>query len=64
MELYRRLGYRDLAKSTGCGRRWAVETAYSTFKRVFGEGRMARGLMNIACELAAKVDVYNILLNM
>jgi len=64
VELYRRLGYRDWAKSTGYGRRWAVETVYSTFKRVFGEGCMARGLVNIASELAGKVGVYNMLVNM
>ncbi len=64
VELYRRLGYRDWAKSTGYGRRWVVETAYSTFKRVFGEGCMARGLVNTASELAGKVGVYNMLVNM
>jgi hypothetical protein len=64
VELYRRLGNRDWAKSTGYGRRWAVETAYSTFKQVFGEGCMARSLVNIASELAGKVGIYNMLVNM
>jgi hypothetical protein len=32
----RRLGYDGWARLTGYGRRWAVETSYSTFKRLFG----------------------------
>jgi hypothetical protein len=38
-----------------------VETAYSTFKRVFGEGCMTKMLGNIARELAGKVALYNVL---
>ena len=41
------------------GRRWAVETAYSTFKRLFGEGVMGRSLGSIAVELGGKVALYN-----
>jgi hypothetical protein len=33
----RERGYEAWARITGYGRRWAVETAYSTFKRLFGE---------------------------
>ena len=29
-------------------RRWSVETAYSTFKRTFGEFRMAKTMKNIS----------------
>jgi hypothetical protein len=52
------------SRLTGYGRRWAVETAYSTFKRLFGEGCMAKTLENIARELTAKVALYNMLVNM
>lgn len=64
VEQLRRLGYDEWAKITGYGRRWSVETAYSTFKRVFGEGCMAVKLENIARELTAKVALYNMLVNM
>jgi len=60
---YRELGHDGWARLTGYGRRWAVETAYSTFKRVFGEGCMAVTLENIARELTGKVALYNVLLN-
>jgi hypothetical protein len=62
--LVRSLGYEGWAKLVGYGRRWAVETVYSTFKRLFGEHSMARGVVNIARELAGKVALYNMLVNM
>ena len=62
--LSRSLGHEGWAKLVGYGRRWMVETAYSTFKRVFGEGCMAKTLENIAQELTAKVALYNMLLNL
>jgi hypothetical protein len=31
------LGYEDWTHEKGYGRRWAVETAFSTFKRLFEE---------------------------
>jgi len=62
--LIRELGYGTWAEFTGYGRRWAVETAYSTFKRLFGEGAMGRSLGCIALELAGKVALYNMLVNM
>jgi hypothetical protein len=46
---------------TGYGRRWAVETAYSTFKRLFGESAMGRSLGSIVAELVGKVALYNAL---
>jgi hypothetical protein len=49
---------------TGYGRRWAVETVYSTFKRLFGECSLARSFENIARELEGKVALYNMLVNM
>ena len=59
----RELGYDAWAKLTGYGRRWAVETAYSTFKRLFGEHSLARSFESIARELAGKVALYNVLVN-
>jgi len=57
------LGYDGWARLTGYGRRWAVETAYSTFKRLFGEHSLARSFENIARELVGKVALYNVLVN-
>ncbi len=48
----------------GYGRRWAVETAFSTFKRMFGEHSLARSMDCITRELVAKVSLYNMLVNM
>ena len=60
----RELGYDVWARVTGYGRRWAVETAYSSFKRLFGECSLARSFENIARELVGKVALYNGLVNM
>ena len=60
----RELGYGTWAELVGYGRRWAVETAYSTFKRLFGECAMGRSLESIALELVGKVALYNMLVNM
>jgi hypothetical protein len=62
--MVRELGYDAWAKLTGYGGRWAVETAYSTFKRLFGECSLARSFENIARELVGKVALYNMLVNM
>jgi len=62
--MIKELGYSTWAETVGYGRRWAVETAYSTFKRLFGEGAMGRSLGSIALELAGKVALYNMLVNM
>jgi IS5 family transposase len=59
----RELGYEAWARFTGYGRRWAVETAYSTFKRLFGGHSLARSFENIARELMGKVALYNVLVN-
>ena len=61
--LIRELGYDAWAKLTGYGRRWAVETSYSTFKRLFGELSLARSFENIVRELVGKVALYNMLVN-
>jgi len=64
VSVIRSLGYGGWARVVGYGRRWAVETAYSTFKRLFGESAMGRSLGSIAVELAGKVALYNALVNM
>jgi len=58
------LGYEAWACEKGYGDRWMVETAYSSFKRLFGECSLSRTLENIAHELVAKVALYNLLVNM
>jgi len=47
----------------GYGRRWAVETAFSTYKRLYGEKTMSRNIENIERELKAKAYIYNILIS-
>ena len=59
----RELGYDAWAKLMGYGGRWAVEIAYSTFKRLFGEHSLARSFDNIVKELVGKVALYNVLVN-
>jgi hypothetical protein len=46
----------------GYGGRWAVETALSTYKRLYGEHTMSRNIENIERELKAKAYIYNIIL--
>jgi len=58
------LGYATWHEFAGYGRRWAVEAAYSTFKRLFGESAMGRSLGGITLELTGKVALYNMLVNM
>ena len=58
------LGYDGWAVEKGYGRRWMAETAFSTFKRLFGEHSLARTMENIAHELVAKVALYNMLVNL
>ena len=43
---------------------WAVETGYSTFKRLFGKYSLARSFENIARELVGKVALYNMFVNL
>ena len=62
--MIRELGYATWQEFAGYGGRWAVETAYSTFKRLFGESALGRSLWSIAVELTGKVALYNALVNM
>ena len=64
VEEFLELGYEGWAVEKGYGRRWAVETAFSTFKRLFGEHSLARSMDCITRELVAKVSLYNMLVNM
>ena len=60
----REVGCEAWARVAGYGSRWAVETSYSTFKRLFGEHSLARSFENIVRELVGKVALYNVLVNM
>ena len=62
--LYKRLGHRRWADLKGYGKRWSVETAYSTFKRTFGEFCMAKTMNNIEKEMMTKAYIYNTLINL
>ena len=64
VEMFLDLGYEVWACEKSYGMRWMVETAYSTFKRLFGECSLSRSLENIAYELVAKASLYNLLANM
>jgi hypothetical protein len=57
-------GERGWSRIMGYGRRWAVETALSTYKRPYGEHTMSRKIENIERELKTKAHIYNTLINM
>jgi hypothetical protein len=61
---YRCLGHQAWAKLKEYGKRWSVETAYSTFKQALGEFCIAKTLKNITKELTAKAFIYNMLVNL
>jgi len=61
---YLSLGHNAWAGLKGYGKRWMVETVYSTFKRAFGEHCVARTFRNIVKELVAKATIYNMLVNL
>ena len=48
----------------GYGRRWTVETTFSTFKRQYGEYCMVKNMESIKKELEAKAYIYNTLINL
>ena len=62
--MHKRLGHKEWAKLTDYGKRWSVETAYSTFKRTFGEFCMAKTMSNIEKEMTTKAYIYNTLINL
>jgi len=62
--MHKRLGHKQWAKLTDYGKRWSVETAYSTFKRTFGEFCMPKTMTNIEKEMTTKAYIYNTLINL
>jgi hypothetical protein len=56
-------GERGWSIVMGYGRRWAVVTAFLTYKRLYGEYCMSRNKENIERELKAKAYIYNMLIN-
>jgi transposase len=62
--IFKRIGEKEWSKMMDYGKRWAVETAFSTFKRLYGEYCMSRKMENISKELIAKAYIYNMLINL
>ena len=50
-------------KNVGYGRRWSVEIAISTFKRVLGENISVRVWCNVVREIKFKVMIYNLMID-
>ena len=48
----------------GYGRRWMAETAFSTYKRMFGEHVAARKYPNMVREMVLKARLYNLFTSM
>lgn len=46
------------------GDRWAVEGAFSSIKRIFGEYVSAKKFVNMAKEMATKISLYNLFMQM
>jgi hypothetical protein len=46
------------------GDRWAVEGAFSSIKRIFGEYVSAKKFVNMAKEMATKISLYNLFIQM
>jgi hypothetical protein len=57
-------GERGWSMVMGCGRRWAVVTAFLTYKRLYVENIISRNIENIEGELKAEAYIYNTLMNM
>ena len=64
VRLIKKVGDEGWTRIIGYGRRWMVETAFSTFKRTFGDYCMAKELTNIAKELTIKAYIYNTIINL
>jgi hypothetical protein len=62
--ILRTFGAKGWSVFMGYGRRWAAETAFSTYKRLYGKYCMSRNKENIERELKAKAYIYNTLINM
>jgi len=64
VKLIKRISDEVWARMVGYGKRWAVETVFSTFKRQYGEYCMAKSMKSIEKELKAKAYIYNMLINL
>ena len=51
-------------RRVGYGRRWMAETAFSTFKRMFGEHVTARKYPNMVREMMLKASLYNLFMSL
>jgi len=56
--------YEGWKKEKHYGDRWAVEGAYSVIKRTFGEYVSAKKFVNMAQEMATKISLYNLFMQM
>lgn len=59
---YKSLGKKRWKRKYKYGLRWAVETVYSTWKRLFGENLSARTPAGVQAEVRRKIFLYNSLL--
>jgi len=64
VKLFKELGRKAWVKLKQYGKRWMAETAFSTFKRLFGEYCLSKAPINIVKELMAKAYIYNMVVNM
>jgi len=62
--MFKELGEEEWSRVMGYGRRWAAETAFSTFKHLYGEHCMSKNMESIVKEMMAKAYIYNILINL
>ena len=62
--MLKRRGEEEWGRTMGYGRRWAAETAFSTFKRLYGEYCMAKNMESISKEMMAKAYIYNMIINL
>jgi hypothetical protein len=62
--MFKTLGEKEWSRRVGYGRRWTAETAFSTFKRLYGEHCMAKNMETIVKELMAKAYIYNMIINL
>ena len=62
-EQQRKENQKQWKKDIGYGRRWTVEIAISTFKRILGENVSARVWCNVVREIKFKVMIYNLMID-
>jgi len=64
VRLFKELGRKAWTELKQYGQRWMVETAFSTFKELFGEYCLSKTRINIVKELTTKAYIYNMVINM